>query len=159
MDIIAIATNYIIPLVAIAGLGLSIYNTYCHWREYRPNVSLEFSYQDSTFEPACGEMPYHCYVLVVKNLGNVNVIIDFAGFKWRKREYKEEYYGHSITDEYRSFPYKLVPGSTLSIEFLRKTVKRELLKMGASGTVRISGFIKAGSGKYYSSPTVAIDIK
>ena len=84
MDSAAIFTDYIVPIAAVIGLGLSIYNTYRNWKEFRRNISLGFSYIDKYFEPSLpGEISLNCYVLLVKNLGKINIIIDVAGFKWK----------------------------------------------------------------------------
>jgi|GEM_PF-3626535 hypothetical protein len=159
MDITALATDYIIPVVAVTGLALSLYNTYRHWKEYRPNTSLEFSYQESVFDPRIGDIPLQCYILLVKNLGNVNIIIDFVGVRWKNKEYKRDFFGSTLTEEYQDFPYKLSPGSTLSVEFPRKEIEKNISKTGLSGSVKITGFVSDGSGKRYSSLPIVIDIK
>jgi hypothetical protein len=159
MDTTLIFTDIIVPIVAVFGFVLSVYNTFRHWKENRPNIFLEFSYQDTDFDPVYGDFPLQCYILLVKNLGNVNLIIDFAGFKWGNQEYKRESYGNTLTEQYRNFPHKLTPGSTLSIEFPQNEIKEEILKTQLKGAVKVTGFIKGGDGKYYKSPPLMIDLK
>ena len=159
MDLTVIITEYLVPIVALVTLTLSIYNTYRHWKEYRPNISLSFSYEDTIFDPSVGDIPFNCYVIRAKNLGNVNIIIDFAGFKWENKEYERQYYGSTLTEAYLDFPYKLTPGSTIEIEFPINEIRSEISKSGLSGLTKITGFIKDGNGKYYLSPPIEIDRK
>jgi hypothetical protein len=159
MDMSSLFADVIVPIVAILGLFLSIYNVYRHWREYRPNISLEFSYQDTAFEPAVGEIPFQCYVLLVKNLGNVNIILDAAGVKWGDKKYIRKYYGSTITDVYHDFPFKLTPGSTLEIEFGVGEIQGAASSWGLSGAVKIIGFVRDGEKKIYTSPALAVNVK
>jgi hypothetical protein len=156
MDLTTIITVYFVPIAAVIGLILSIYNTYRQWKEFRRNITLEFYYIEKDFEPSIGEIPLNCYILLVKNLGNVNIIIDIAGLKWENMKYERHYYGSSFFENYHNFPYKLEPGSTLSIEFPRREVQNEISKCSLSDYIELQGFIKDGDGKYYSSLSLEI---
>jgi len=57
MDVTAIITEYFVPIAAVVGLILSIINTYRHWQESRPNITLEFFYLEKYFEPTVGDIP------------------------------------------------------------------------------------------------------
>jgi len=156
MDLTTIITVYFVPIAAVIGLILSIYNTYRQWKEFRRNIALEFYYVEKDFEPSIGVIPLDCYILLVKNLGNVNIIIDIGGFKWKNEKCERHYYGSTYFEDYHNFPHKLEPGSTLSIEFPKREVQNEISKCGLSDYIEVQGFIKDGDGKYYTSPPLEI---
>jgi hypothetical protein len=155
MDLITIFTGLVVPIVAILAFGLSVYNTYNQWKRNRPNISLNLFDSTNDF----GGFPDNCYILSVKNLGNVNVIIDIVGFKWDDGIYERSYYRIKGTDNYQFLPYKIEPGSTLFVEFYKSEIKDEILKRGISGLIKASGFIKDGNKKYFISSPIEVDVK
>lgn len=158
MDLSSIFTVYFVPIAAVIGLFLSIYNTYRQWKEFRRNASLDFYYLDEYYEPSLpGIIPFDGYMLNIKNLGNVNIIIDNVGCKWANQEYVREYYGNLLTEDYHNFPFKLEPGSTITIEFSRKEIQNKIIESACRGQILVSGFMKDGDGKYYTSSPVEIN--
>jgi hypothetical protein len=169
MDFTTISTIFsttVVPIIAIVGLGISLYNTYRHWKETKPNISLELVYSDYFHNPPFEYSPYTGYVLIVKNLGKVDLIIDSTGFIWKKSKFslnKEIFernsYGVIDLEEYERFPYKLIPGSTFYLEFTLSEIIEEIEKTGLHLPITIRAFIKDGYRKYYSSSPFEINLE
>ncbi len=159
MDITTIFSSIVVPLAAIGGLILSVFNRYYQWKESKPNISLEFFdagyFNDPTLEE---HPPYTGYVLVIKNLGKVDLIIDSTGFKWKNGKFERKFYGVDLIEKYQEFPYKFVPGSTFFIEFPLYEIRKEIFKNETIGSIKISGFIKDGYGKYYTSLPFEVNV-
>jgi len=161
MDQSGIFTGYVVPIVAILGLSLSIYNTYIQLKRNRPNISLDISYWETMLDPNYDEIKhYDCYVVNAKNLGNVDVIVASVGFKWDNKIFERDY--SSITDqithcEYEQLPFQLKPGSRLFIEFFKREILKEISKSGISGLIEVTFYIKDGNGKLYTSAPIKIE--
>ena len=178
MNLADLLGNNIFQLIAVAGLALSIYNTYSQWSKSRPKLTVEFCYIDwDNFPELGGAVTVNSYHLLVKNLGQVSVIIAAAGIKWRKGKWETQYYHHILgsnpvaltewqTKYYHdilggdsiAFPYKLDPGSTFSMGIGKGEVEPDILKHEGPVKVVVRGFIKDGYGRYYVSDPFEVDL-
>jgi hypothetical protein len=162
MDLVTLFTGVIVPIVAILAFGLSVYNAYIQWKQDRPNIALDISYEKYTFDdPTCDEIiPYDCYAINAKNHGHADLIVATVGFKWNNMIFERDY--SSIINkggysQYKGLPFRLTPGEKLFVEIFRREIITEILKSGIKGTIKVTCFIKDGNGIFYPATPIEID--
>jgi len=80
MDVNAIFKDYIIPFIAILAFILSLYNAYRQWKENRPKPVLELFRKEYDEN----EQPDPGFACQVRNIGKGHIIVDLAGFHYKK---------------------------------------------------------------------------
>ncbi|TEU19593.1 MAG: hypothetical protein E3J21_03300 [Anaerolineales bacterium] len=144
-------SDIITALVAIAGLGLSIYNLYINRRDKKPRLVAKISNGFLTYGP---ELSPPMLLLEIANAGEKKVMISAVEIAWRKHK---AVFIKGI-DGTRDVPFELPAGESANFWTPLEDFASSLEEEGVSGKVRVRACFRDAIGNQYLSKKLKVDV-
>lgn len=144
-------TSIVTAIVAVIGLGFSIYNFYIGRRDRRPALIAKISNGFLTYGP---ELSEPMLLLEVANPGEKKVIVSGVHIAWGKQT---AFFPHGIPGT-KAVPFELLSGEGANFWTPLKEFALALHEQGAKGRVKVKACFTDGVGNKYCSKNFGIDI-
>ena len=143
--------SLITALVAIAGLGLSIYNFFVAKREKSPQLRVKLSNGLLVSGPDLSET---MLIIEVANPGTKPVIINSVAISFKGQI---AIFPGILPGTHR-VPFELEPGKNATFWTPLSEFASSLLEEGARGKVKLRARVSSATGDYYLSNTFTLDV-
>jgi hypothetical protein len=138
-----IVTQIVTAVVAVAGLGLSIYNFYIRWQDEKPRLQIRYEY---------GFVPFRNPIVsfTIANSGN-KVPVNVVSIRIPLKNDKVMYFPHLQGE--KQMPCRIEPAERVRFWDDFASVAETLIQEGYSGIAEVLLEVEDGLGNVYEEQT------